>query len=288
MRRDEEKVKDYARRHEIARWYTDADALLADTEVNAIYIATPPHVHLHYVEKALAAGKMAYVEKPLALNAEEAKRMRELLQQYNGKLVVAHYRRANPYFVKIREIIEKGEIGNVSLINLKMYKKAQTVDALAVPKNQWRVDPAISGGGLFHDLAPHQVDLMLAIFGQPKAFSGLSDTTGTDLPATRVSGQILFAKNILFQGLWDFDRAVDLDECEIMGTAGTIRFSFFDGMPIRVERDDEVEKISFEPLQHVQQPMIEQTVRYFRGEADNPCTISDGIVCMEIMDAFTK
>lgn len=286
MRRDEAKVKDYASRHQIGRWYTDADALLADPELNAIYIATPPHVHLHYVARALEAGKMLYVEKPVALNASEAREMQALVQCYGGKLVVAHYRRANPYFVKIKELVETGAIGKVSSVDLRMCQNPLTAEQLQVPKIRWRVDPAVSGGGLFHDLAPHQIDLMLAIFGKPLRYSGISNQLDAQHPATRVSGQILFAEDVLFRGLWDFDHSRSEDSCEITGAEGTIRFSFFAAAPIRVERGGEVEEFHFDPLQHVQQPMIEQTVQYFLGYRDNPCPIEEGISCMEVMDAF--
>ncbi|NGF57956.1 Gfo/Idh/MocA family oxidoreductase [Parapedobacter sp. SGR-10] len=288
MRRDEEKVKDYAARHGIANWYTDVEAMLANSDVNAVYIATPPHVHLHYVEKALQAGKMVYVEKPLALDAHEARQMKDLLKRYSGKLVVAHYRRANPYFLKVKEIVESGLIGQASLVHLNMYKKAQSAEELSISKNKWRIDPAISGGGLFHDLAPHQLDLMVAIFGSPLHYCGLSDVKGTEKPATRVSGQVLFDRGVLFHGIWDFDRTEEEDLCVILGSEGKLRFSFFEGKPIVLERGEDIDEFAFEPLQHVQQPMIEQTVRYFKGEVDNPCTIEDGILCMEIIDAFTK
>ncbi len=288
MRRDEEKVRDYATRHGIAHWYTDVDKMLDNPAINAVYIATPPHVHLHYVQKSLEAGKMVYVEKPVALDAEEARQMRSLLTQYGGKLVVAHYRRANPYFLKIKEIIDRGLIGKATLAHLKIYKKAQPAEALTISKNRWRIDPAISGGGLFHDLAPHQLDLMLVIFGNPVRYCGLSNTTSVEGPATRVSGQVLFGEDVLFHGVWDFDQTMGKDECEILGSEGAIRFSFFEGKPIILERGDSIEEFHFEPLQHVQQPMIEQTVQYFLGQRDNPCSIEDGIVCMEMMDAFTK
>jgi len=288
MRRDEEKVKDYAIRHGIESWYTDADEMLASPDINAVYIATPPHVHLYYVQKALQAGKMVYVEKPLALDAEEARQIKSLLGQYGGKLVVAHYRRAIPYFVKIKEIVRQGQIGEVSLVQLKIYKKALPAEALSISKNQWRVDPAVSGGGLFHDLAPHQIDLMAAIFGHPIDYCGLSDAKEVRDPAVRVAGQILFGGGVLFHGVWDFDRTEEEDVCEILGSEGKLRFSFFGGTPIVLKTKDRIEEFVFDPLQHVQQPMIEQVVRYFKGEADNPCPIGEGIVCMEVMDAFTK
>ncbi len=284
MRRNESKVRDYAERHGIANWYTDADALIADPEVDAVYIATPPNVHLHYAEKALQAGKKLYVEKPVTLNAREARQMQSLVQQYNGELVVAHYRRAIPYFVKIKSILEEGRIGQPGLINLRLYKKALSAEELTVPKIQWRMDPAVSGGGLFHDLAPHQVDLMVAIFGRPLQYSGIPDTRR---PAVRVGGQMLFPDNILFNGVWDFDQEKEEDYCEINGSKGSVRFSFFDKTPILLEAEGGVEEFSFDPLPHVQEPMIAQTVQYFLGRQQNPCPIEEGLVCMEVLDAFT-
>ncbi len=284
MRRDEAKVRDYAERHGITDWYTDANALLANPDVNAIYIATPPHMHLHYAEKALRAGKKVYVEKPVALNTGEARQMKSLVRQYNGHLVVAHYRRAIPYFVKIKAIVDEGLIGQPRLVNLRIYKKALSAEELAVPRIQWRIDPAVSGGGLFHDLAPHQVDLMVAIFGRPLRYNGTPDSR---IPAVRVAGQMLFAGDVLFNGVWDFDQEKEADTCEIIGTKGSLRFSFFDKTPILLEAGGEVEEFVFEPLPHVQAPMIAQTVQYFLDRRSNPCSIDEGLICMQVLDAFT-
>ena len=63
MRRDEKKVKDYAQRHNVAKYYTDAQQLIDDPEVNAIYIATPPAQHEEFAIKSMVAGKPVYIEK---------------------------------------------------------------------------------------------------------------------------------------------------------------------------------------------------------------------------------
>src|SRR5688572_22835325 len=68
MRRDAAKAKDYAERHNVSKWYADANALINDPDVNAIYIATPPSSHEEYTIAAVNAGKPVYVEKPMALN----------------------------------------------------------------------------------------------------------------------------------------------------------------------------------------------------------------------------
>src|SRR5438067_1919276 len=75
MRRDGAKAADYARRHGVPHWYDDADKLVADPEVNAVYVATPPGSHLEYALRVAAAGKPCYVEKPMARSHAECRRM---------------------------------------------------------------------------------------------------------------------------------------------------------------------------------------------------------------------
>jgi len=75
MRRNAEKAKDYAQRHEVPRWYTDANNLINDPEVNAVYVATPPSSHEEYTIAAVNAGKPVYVEKPMSVNARAAANM---------------------------------------------------------------------------------------------------------------------------------------------------------------------------------------------------------------------
>ncbi|NCB07478.1 MAG: Gfo/Idh/MocA family oxidoreductase, partial [Bacteroidia bacterium] len=65
MRRDAEKAADYARRHGVEKWYSNATDLINDPEVDAVYIATPPDSHARYAMEAMRAGKPVYVEKPM-------------------------------------------------------------------------------------------------------------------------------------------------------------------------------------------------------------------------------
>src|SRR3712207_25712 len=104
MRRQAEKAADYARRHGVERWYSDANSLINDPEVNAIYVATPPLQHEDYTIAALQAGKPVYVEKPIAVSAAAAARMTQVSKQTGIKLTVAHYRRQQPLFMKIKSL----------------------------------------------------------------------------------------------------------------------------------------------------------------------------------------
>lgn len=288
MRRDKEKAADYARRHHVPRWYSDASELINDPEVNAIYIATPPLQHEAYAMEALAAGKYVYVEKPMTLNAEAAHRMIEATHRYNGKLVVAHYRRAQPMFLKVKELLDNAIIGEIRLVDLKLFQAVNPV-LIAKTETNWRMNPAISGGGLFHDLAPHQLDLMIYFFGAIKQSLGIAITqqlqgTVDDL----VVGEILFENGIICSGRWCFSVSPEdeADSCEIYGSKGKITFPIF-GHTIKVSGNrDEV--YHFDALKHVQQPMIQQVVDYFLNQGPNPCSGEEALISMELLDQFTR
>ncbi|HWL00334.1 MAG TPA: Gfo/Idh/MocA family oxidoreductase, partial [Parapedobacter sp.] len=192
MRRDAARAKSYAERHGVPRWYTDAQQLIDDPDVNAIYIATPPDSHLYYATAALRAGKPVYLEKPMTLNRGEAKVLVEAQQACGVKLSVAHYRRQQPYFKRVKELID-GHIGVPRIANLRYYQPPLTAEVLQSPGMQWRLNPEQSGGGLFHDLAPHQIDLMCYFFGDISSSRGMAcNQTELYRAADVVSGQIGF------------------------------------------------------------------------------------------------
>lgn len=287
MRRNEEKAKDYAQRHNVSKWYSDAEALINDPEVNAVYVATPPLQHEEYTIRALHAGKPVYVEKPMALNAEAAERMANAATETAVKLSVAHYRRQQPQFLYIKRLLEEKAIGDVRLINLQ-FLQPHNSNVVAQTKEPWRLNPSVSGGGLFHDLSPHQLDLMLYFFGEPLCANGTSFNASRLYDADdAVCGRMLFHNNVLFNGVWSFAVPEKRDLCEIIGTDGSIRFSVFDHQPVRLVKAGKQTEIDFEKLQHVQQPMIEKVVGYFLGKNANPCSVADGVAVMRMMESFT-
>jgi predicted dehydrogenase len=291
MRRDAEKAKDYARRHNVPKWYSHAQQLIDDPEINAIYVATPPSSHEEYTLAALRAGKPVYVEKPMAVNWAAAKNMTELAREKKIKVVVAHYRRGQPFFQKIKQILEEKWIGELRFANLNLYKKSLSNDEMSIPKTAWRIDPAIAGGGLFHDLAPHQLDLACYFFGKPVRATGLSTNQARRYPADDVvAGNILFENGVLFHGIWNFNIAEtdEKESFEITGSKGKIEFSVFGEPMIRTIIREKTETILFDPLPHVQQPMIQKVVDYFLDEGPNPCSAEEGVEVMALMEKFTK
>ena len=162
MRRDGNKARDYAERHGVSRWYDDAEQLIRDPEVDAVYVATPPSSHAEYTIRAAAAGKPVYVEKPMARDAAECRRMIDACRVAGVPLFVAYYRRALPRFLKVKELLDAGAIGTPRFVTVTQYHAPGQYDPANLP---WRVRPEIAGAGIFLDLAAHTLDILDFLLG---------------------------------------------------------------------------------------------------------------------------
>lgn len=286
MRRDAAKAADFARRHGVSKHYSDASELMNDPEVNAIYIATPPYLHEPYALQAMALGKPVYIEKPVTLNAPSCQRLIDGEKKFAARVSVAHYRRALPLFNKVRELIRDGAIGTVRVIRIAtLQPKASKI--ITQTADNWRVNPEQSGGGLFHDLSPHQLDIMYWLFGAPVHVTGHGVNQSLLYPAPDVvTLAATYPGAIRMQGMWAFNVAEEAtaDTCEIAGDQGLIRFSFFKKSTIELINAAGSRVIEAEYPVNIQHPMIEGVVRYFRDEGPNPCSLSDALVVMNMMD----
>jgi 1,5-anhydro-D-fructose reductase (1,5-anhydro-D-mannitol-forming) len=286
MRRNSDKAKDYAKRHGVPKFYTDADELINDAEVNAVYIATPPSSHEQYTEMALKAGKPVYVEKPVTLNAASCRRLIAMEKKYAGKVSVAHYRRGLPLFNKIKQLVTEGAIGNIKLIQLKTLQP-RVSKIITQTDDNWRINPEISGGGLFHDLSPHQLDIICWIFGEPKEVYIKAVNQGKQYNAPDLTMlQAAFVKNVYLHAVWNFNVAetAAADKCEIIGDSGSIRFAFFRVSSTELTAGNGKQIFEPEYPVNIQQPHINHVVQFFRGEGSNPCSLEDALVTMKIID----
>jgi predicted dehydrogenase len=285
MRRDAAKAKDYAARHNVPRWYNDASKLIEDAEVNAVYIATPPSSHEEYAMAAIRAGKPVYLEKPMSTNYASAQRIEEAAEKYNVKVCVAHYRRYLPMFLHIKQLLDQKIIGKVRSIQLQLWQSPDKQGFEPLDEN-WRLQPAISGGGIFHDLAPHQLDLLYYYFGEPSDVKGLALNQARKYVADDiVSGLALFPGDIVFTGSWCFTVSAgdERDLCCIAGSEGSLQFSVFKMDNLTVQTKSDQKEYTFDVPKHVQQPMISEVVKYFQNRRDNPCSAHDGVVVMRII-----
>jgi predicted dehydrogenase len=289
MRRNASKAKDFAKRHHVPQWYSDADELLKNKNINAVYIATPPSSHLQIALKAMESGKDIYIEKPMVLNQKEAQILIQASKNSNCKITVAHYRRALPAFIKVQELLGTGAIGEVRLAEIRILQPLKS-DIIADTEDNWRIVPSESGGGYFFDLAPHQIDLMLKYFGEVKSTGGFGSNLSQTYEANDiVTGILKFESGVHFSGTWAFNinEAQKEDTCKIYGSDGYIEFSFY-GEEVKLVSPHS-ETFKFSNPKNIQLPMIERTVNYFLGKNSlNPCSIFEAAKVIQIMNDFSS
>ena len=231
MRRDAEKAADYARRHNIAKFYSDAEQLINDPDVDAVYIATPPDSHKLYALKVAQAGKPCCIEKPMALNYQECTDILKAFETTNTPLFVAYYRRSLPRFNQIKNWIEANEIGEVRHVSWFLSKKPSQTDI--EKRDNWRTDASIAVGGYFEDLASHGLDLFVHYFGEVKEVNGISrNQQGFYSAKDAVVANWLHESGVTGSGTWNFGSFERDDYVEIIGSKGKIECSIFEEAPI--------------------------------------------------------
>ncbi|WP_166246079.1 Gfo/Idh/MocA family protein [Paenibacillus turpanensis] len=289
MRRNAGLAEDYARRHQVSTWYSEAEKLIADPNVDAIYVATPPGSHKEYTELAAKAGKPVYVEKPMARTYEECQDMIEVCEGAGVPLFVAYYRRAQPRFLKVKELLEGGAVGRVCAVATTHWKKpVQLSDTEPLP---WRYQKELAGGGLFFDVGSHTLDLLDFLLGPIAQVQGhASNQAGPGDVEDTVSAAYRFESGVHGTGLWCFSADRNEDRNVIIGDRGRLIFSTFDNVPIRLETADGVQEWSIEQPQHVQQPMIQRIVDELLGKtgAQAPSTGRTAARTARVMDEIVK
>jgi predicted dehydrogenase len=286
MRRDGAKAEDYARRHQVPRWYTQVEDLIQDPEVDAVYIATPPGVHLELALKVCGAGKPCYVEKPMALNFQQCQEMVRAFRVAGLPLFVAYYRRAFPKFLHIKQMIHDGAIGSVESIHLSYVRKRANLDPENLP---WRYHPAISGGGLVADVGCHGIDILQFIFG-PFEVLGTGLLPCADLRLREAKANIQSrCGDVPCLCQWRFHQpdGPEEDFVSVRGSNGRLEFSIFEVKPYTWEQaDGRMVSYPFQPPEHVAQPLIQTVVDELNGVGTCPSTGETASLTNRVMDAL--
>lgn len=282
MRRNGRLAEDYARRHGVSRWYDDAAKLVNDPEVDAVYVASPPGVHLEGVRLATAAGKPVYVEKPMARNARECDEMIALCAAAKAKLFVAFYRRAMPRFLKARQLMENA-IGTLTAVN---YRFSTSTPANADPaQGAWRVAAADAGGGLLLDLGSHLLDYLDFCFGPLEDVEGKAARLATAADVEDAVAMTFRTRSgVPGMASWNFSSFVKEDVLEFTGTAGRVSVNFFQGDPVKLETAKGVEFFDIPNPPHVAQPLIQTIVDELLGRGSCPSTGESGRRTQAVMD----
>ncbi|PKU23709.1 Gfo/Idh/MocA family protein [Telmatospirillum siberiense] len=271
MRRDADRARDYARRHGVPRWHADAEDIIAAKDIDAVYIATRPDSHHDYVLRCAKAGKAVYVEKPMAMTYGQCIEMVTTCRSHGVPVFVAYYRRAMPYLLKVKELLDEGRIGRVCAVSTSFLERLPPAADIAGGALPWRLDPVFCGGGIFFDTVCHNFDLLDFLFGPVIEARGFPvNRVGAYTPPDTVTASYAFESGVRGSGTWCFAAERNAESNEIIGTEGSIVFHPFSFAPIRLIRAGQVTEFPIVNPPHVQQPLIQTIVDELNGKGVCP------------------
>ena len=255
MRRDVVKAADYAKRHGVPKYYGDADQLINDPEIDAVYIATPPDTHAYYALKVAAAMKPCCIEKPMAPSYKECLKIQAAFEAHKLPLFVAYYRRSLPKFDQVKTWLQDQKIGKLRTIHWTLHKPASSLDLSG--NYNWRTDQKVAPGGYFDDLASHGLDLFTHYLGNINEVDGHSNNQqGLYSAKDNIVAAWVHDSGVSGTGTWNFGAYKKEDKVQIMGTKGSIEFSIFENDSLILETEAGVQKMMIEHPKHVQLPHV--------------------------------
>ncbi len=283
MRRNKEKAADYAKRHGIPKYYTNADELINDPDIDAVYIATPPDSHKEYALKVAAVGKPCCIEKPMTPNYPDSLEIHKAFNAKDLPLFIAYYRRSLPRFNKVKEWLNKGEIGKVRQIRWQLSTPPSDLDLNG--EYNWRTDASIAPGGYFDDLASHGFDLFAYFLGDITEASGIAENQmGLYTAKDAIMGLWKHENGVLGSASWNFGCFQREDIVEIYGSEGKIIFSVFEEAPIVLMNSRGEEKLEIGNPKHIQQYHVENIKDHLWGIKEHPSLGKSGMQANWVLD----
>jgi 1,5-anhydro-D-fructose reductase (1,5-anhydro-D-mannitol-forming) len=245
--RDPEKARSYN-----TRVWMSLDEAVTDTDVGAVYVATPVFLHAPQTIRSLRAGKHVLCEKPMAINAAEACSMLDAGEKSSKLFGVAYYRRTYPKVQRAKQLLEAGVIGKPVFAELTSHGWFDGTGS-----RSWLVDPAKSGGGPLYDIASHRIDVLNFLFGEPLRTTGQLSNVVHQYPVED-NATVMIEYGGGVRGLVDvrWHSRIDRDECRIRGTDGEMDLTPLNGPDLVYPGGREM----LPPHSNLHYPMIENFV----------------------------
>ncbi|GIC78658.1 Gfo/Idh/MocA family protein [Moritella sp. F3] len=251
MRRDLSLAADYAKRHKVKAYSSNAADIINNDDIDAVYIATPPDSHKLYALQVAAAGKPCCIEKPLAPSYADSLAIVNAFEAQGVPLFVAYYRRSLPRFNKVKALLESGEMGEIRTINAFLNKPANALDLSG--ELNWRTDKTVAAGGYFDDLASHGLDLFAYLLGEFDVVKGLgTNQQGLYSSLDAVTACWQHKSGVTGIGSWNFGGCTREDRVVITGSKGEISFSVFDEAAIVLQTLNQRQEFTIDNPENIQ------------------------------------
>ena len=284
---DTQQVQEFAQDFRVPRWYTDLSEFLKDPDLEAIHVATPPHVHAQQSIAAAEAGKHVLCEKPMAIKPDKCLQMMDACSANGVILGVAYYRRLFPQVIKLRELVDSGVLGEI----LALRAHYSSYHAKLGDPGDWRTDPKIAGGGVLMDTGSHRIDLLVYFGGKPSQVAAFCDTRTPDWQVEDLASLIIRFQNGVHATLQNtFCSQARADIFEIHGTQGWASVNPLSGDTVVImdssgERQEKVHPLG-KPDRQL--PLIEDFSKAVMEARPPICPGSEGLKTTQILDAVYR
>lgn len=257
-RAQSELAEAFAKQFGARKWYSDWQELLGDEEIDAVYIATPVHLHAMQTIAAAEAGKHVLCEKPMAMKVSECDQMIAACRAHKVKLGVAYYRHFYPVVERIKSIIASGDIGTPVMVQINAF---EWFNPEADHPRSWLLKKGLAGGGPMFDFGCHRIEVLTNIFGAIKSVRAIIANTVFDREVEDTATALFqFAGGAC--GVLSVSHAAmePNDSLHIFGSLGSIRVSILNEGKIRVIGKLGERYESRPPAANLHAPLIENFV----------------------------
>ena len=237
------------------RWYPDWRDLLNDKEIQAVYVATPVHLHVEQTIAAAEAGKHVLCEKPMALTVAECDRMIHACRANNVTLGIAYYRHFYPVVRRMKEIIESGEIGTPLIAQANAF---EWFDPPASHPRAWLLNKEQSGGGPMFDFGCHRIEVLLDLFGDIKEVKSIESNRffGREVEDVAIAS-FQFEQGTCASVTVAHSAKEPQDTLDVFGSKGSLHVSVLNEGSLRVVSEAGERTESHQPAANIHQPLIE-------------------------------
>lgn len=251
-----ELAEQFANEFGAKKWFSDWRELVADHDIDAVYIATPVFLHAEQTIFAANHGKHVLCEKPMALNVAECDEMIATCKANNIKLGIAYYRRFYPVISRIKQLIASGELGRIAVVQINAF---EYFEPDSEHPRRWLIEKTKSGGGPLMDFGCHRLEVLTHLFGEIKQFKSIISNDIFQREVEDTATALLSFENGVTGVLTITHSALEpQDTLDIYGTKGSVHIPILNQgeMTLRIRN---VESVEFHPShKNVHLPLIEK------------------------------
>ena len=246
-----ELAEKFAREFGAQRWHRTWRELIDDSEVEAVYVATPHNQHMKQTIACAEAGKHVLCEKPMALNAKDCRAMIDACKSNKVKLGIAYYRHYYPSVIRVKELIDSGELGKISMVQINAFEwRGSGSD----DSRSWAYGKSESGGGPMMDFGCHRIEVLMHLLGPVKKTIGLIDNIVYDREVEDNSVALFHFKSGTF-GVLSVSHSIleSRDSLDVYGSKGSVHVPTLNkgNMVIKTRQTEQSEKHPSHPNLHL-------------------------------------